>query len=214
LTSSKVDLEKNLITYSNTDSIISDQFRTIRTNIKFLAKEKPNKILLITSPGKGEGKTISIANLAVSIAQQKESVLLIDANLRKPAIHHIFKTSNDAGLADLILERSELEETIHKPGIGGLDVITSGITSHNPAEILGSESMQDLLNNAAAEYDIVLIDAPNLLDSTETRILANQADGVILVLHRGKTELNAAVEAKKILDLAQAQLLGTIINEK
>lgn len=205
---------QHLVTYSNTDSIVSNQFRTIRTNINFLAGEKQDKVFLITSPGDREGKSITTANLAVSIAQQKEKVLLIDANLRNPTMHQIFKTVNDVGLTDFLQGKVTEHEAICRTGIGKLDILSSGITSYNPAELLGNEIMEKLLNQNAAHYGIVLIDAPNILDSVETRILANQADGVVLVLQRGKTDLDEVVEAKKILDLAHARLVGTIINDK
>ncbi|MFD1040599.1 CpsD/CapB family tyrosine-protein kinase [Virgibacillus byunsanensis] len=206
--------KRNLITYSNSDSIISDQFRTIRANIKFLTGDNDNRIFLITSPGAGEGKSTTIANLAVSMAQQKEKVLLIDANLREPFIHSIFKIPNDVGVTNILEEKVSLEEAIYHTGIGKLDILTSGSTIYNPAEVLGNEVMTQVLKAVSMTYDTVLIDAPTILESTETRILANQCDGVVLVLKRGKTSLEKADEARRVLELSQANLVGAIINHK
>lgn len=205
---------ETLITYFNPDSIISDQFRMIRTNIMFLPSDRKNRIFLITSPSREEGKSTTTANLAVSLAQQKEKVLLIDANLRNPSIHSIFKISNEIGLTDLLTEKASFIESIHETGIGNLDVLTSGSTLLNPAELLGNELMTNLLNATVNNYEIVLIDSPTILESTETRVLANQCDGVVLVLNRGKTKLKEAAEARKLLELAHANLVGAIINEK
>ncbi|MEC5424019.1 CpsD/CapB family tyrosine-protein kinase [Virgibacillus sp. C22-A2] len=206
--------KRHLITHSSADSIISDQFRTIRTNIKFLSEEKRKRTFLVTSPGIGEGKSTTTANLAVSVAQQKDKVLLVDTNLREPIIHRIFKISNEVGLTDILTEKATFDEAIHKTGIGKLDILTSGSAVSSPAEVLGNEIMAKLLNGVKTAYDMVLIDSPTILKSTETRLLANQCDGVILVVNRGKTILEKAVEARKILKLSRSDLVGVIINEK
>ncbi|ASN06004.1 CpsD/CapB family tyrosine-protein kinase [Virgibacillus necropolis] len=203
-----------LITYSNPDSIVSDQFRAIRTNINFLTEKRKNRIFIITSPGDGEGKSTTTANLAVSMAQQKESILLIDANLRDPIIHDVFKVPNDLGLTSILSGKAKLENIIKRTGIGNLEILTSGANLFNPAELLGNEQMTELLKTVADMYDIVLIDSPPVLESTETRVLANQCDGVVLVLNRGKTELEKTVESRRVLELAHARLVGAIINEK
>lgn len=204
----------NLITYSNSESIISDQFRTIRSNVKFLTEEKNKRIFVITSPEAKEGKSTAAANLAVSFAQQNEKVLLIDANLREPAIHDIFKLSHTNGLTDLLVGKATFEETLKRSEIGNLDIITSGSKIFNPTEMLGSEFMKKFLQWVGSVYDMVLIDSPGILHSTETRVLANQCDGVILVLHRDKTKLEKASEARGVLELSRANLVGAIINEK
>ncbi|WP_223805961.1 CpsD/CapB family tyrosine-protein kinase [Ornithinibacillus gellani] len=207
-------MKSYLVTYSCADSKISDQFRKVRTNMKFLPIESTNRIYLFTSPGKSEGKSTIIANLAVSLAQQKEKILLIDANLRNPSIHEIFRLPNHTGLTDLILQKQVAEKVIYKTEIGKLDVLTSGSTNDNPAELIGHHRVATILQAAKKLYDMILIDAPNILETTETRILANQSDGVILVLNRGKTDLEKTVEAKRTLELAHAKLVGTIINER
>jgi capsular exopolysaccharide synthesis family protein len=204
--------KRHLVTYSQPESLISEQFREIRTNMKFI-NNNDNKIFLITSPQNGEGKSTMLSNLAVSIAKQKEKILIIDANLREPLLHTIFKIPNEIGLTNVLTGNAAFEKAIYKTEISGLEVLTSGSTSFNPAELLETKRMKELLKSISENYDIVLIDAPSILKSTETRVLANQCDGVVLVLNRGKTEIEKAIESKKILELAQAKIVGAILNE-
>ncbi|WP_286133794.1 CpsD/CapB family tyrosine-protein kinase [Bacillus sp. AFS053548] len=206
--------KRNLVTFTNPNSIISDQFRTIRTNLHFLTEETKNKILLITSTGKGEGNSTISANLAVSMAQQKEKVLLIDANLREASIHTIFKLQNNVGLTDLLTKRLELKDVVTSTDFENLDVLTSGTINFNPVELLANSAVKELFKKLITSYDIVLIDSPSILDYTETRVLANQCDGVVLVLNRGKTELEKTIEASRVIELSHGRLIGAIINEK
>lgn len=211
--SMSINQKRNLIVFSNPDSIISEQFRTLRTNIHFLTGGEKS-ILLVTSPSSGEGKSTSIANLAVSMAQQKEKVLLIDANLRDPDIHFIFKIPNTVGLTDVLTGKVEFEEAVFETEIGKLAVLPSGYIAANPAELLGSEAMQDLLNDVLEKYDVILIDSPPVLEVTDTKLLANKSNGVILVISQGKTGIEKASEAKKALEFAKANIYGVILNEK
>ncbi len=204
----------SLITYLNSDSKISEEFRTIRTNIKFLAGKKEKKVILITSPGRAEGKSMITANLAVSIAQQREKVLLIDANLRNPVIHNMFAIRNRIGLSDLLTNKATFYEAVYQTDIGRLDILTSGTTKLNPTELLEGTRMTDLLKKADGYYSMILIDSPSIIKSTETRVLANQCDGVILVVNRKRTKLAKIAESRKLLELVDATLIGSIINEK
>jgi capsular exopolysaccharide synthesis family protein len=205
--------KKSLVTYYNPDSTISDQFRTIRANLAFLTEKGENHVFLITSPGMGEGKSTTTANLAVAMAQQKDKVLLIDANLKEPSIHSIFDIPNEAGLTNILMYDVKFEEVIYKTELETLDILTSGSTSFNPAELLGNKTTTELLKKVANTYDIVLIDSPSVLKFSETRVLANQCDGVVLVLNRDKTERKQAIEARRVLELAHAKLVGAIMNE-
>jgi capsular exopolysaccharide synthesis family protein len=205
-------LKRNLIVYTNPDSIISEQFRTLRTNVHFLAGGK-KCTLLLTSPSSYEGKSTATANLAVSMAHQKERILLIDANLRDPHIHFIFKISNEMGLADVLSGQVELNDAVYQTEIGKLAILPSGQLDSNPAELLGSDSMEKLFEQALQEYDVILIDSPPVLEVTDTKLLANKSDGVILVISEGKTAIEKATEAKKALEFAKAKIYGVILNE-
>jgi capsular exopolysaccharide synthesis family protein len=203
---------RTLIAYSNPDSIISEQYRTLQTNIKFSVAEKMSRIFLITSPGKEEGKTTTAANLAVSMAQNNESILLIDANLRNPAIHSIFKLPNSTGLVDVLSGKESFEEVIIHTEIGGLDVLTSGAIPSNPVELLRSKKIKDLFQKALKLYDVILVDSNGLLDLTDTMLLIRNCDGVVLVIQNDKTKIEKVKEAKKELDFAKANLVGVVLN--
>ncbi|SHR98654.1 lipopolysaccharide biosynthesis [Mycobacteroides abscessus subsp. abscessus] len=205
--------KRNLITYSNPESIISEQFRTIRTNIHFLNEDEKNNLLVVSSPGQSEGKSTIIANTAISIAQQKEKVLLIDGNLRNPAIHQLFKVTNEVGLTDVLSEKTPLCEAITKCNINNLDLLTSGPIPMDPAELLESDKMKELLSHIKPLYDLILVDSPSVLEVTDTKVLANLCDGVILVVQKAKTKLEAAQESKKVLEFAKAPLVGVIVNQ-
>lgn len=205
--------KRTIVTHSHPESHISEQFRTIHTNIKFSMAEEKSRIFLITSPGDGEGKSTTAANLAVSMVQQKEKVLLIDANIRKPSLHTFFKTSNSTGLTDVLTGKVSFYEAIQHIGIGRLDLLVSGVIKYNPVELLGSPMFQEVLKTALKSYDAILIDSNSLLDVTDTKLLANQCDGVILVIQNGKTKFEKAAEAKKVLEFAKAKLVGVVMNK-
>jgi capsular exopolysaccharide synthesis family protein len=208
------DRKKNLIAYFTPDATVAEQYRSIKANIHFTCNIKNIRTLLITSPNDGDGKSMTATNLAVSMAQQSERVLLIDANLRSPTSHLIFKISNDTGLTSILNGMTTLEEAIHKTEIGRLDVLTSGPSTFFPSEILASESFTELLVNSQGIYDYVLIDSPSVLEVADTKIIANQCEGVLLVLNPRKTKLKKVKEVKRVLEFANTQIAGVIFNNK
>jgi protein-tyrosine kinase len=169
---------------------------------------------MITSPKFGEGKSMVTANLAISIARQGEKVLVIDADLRKPTLHFMFKVENKIGLTDVLDGKILMKEAVNKTAIKRLDLLTSGDIPINSTELLSSELMKQLMEEAAIDYDIVLFDTPPVLKVADTSILANQCDSVILVVKYGKTESEKALEAKTLLERARAKVLGIILNGK
>ena len=189
--------KRNLITHSFPESKISEEFRTIRTNVQFVTNEQKHKILLITSPNTGEGKSTTAANLAVSMSQQNEKVLLIDANLRKPSTHFIFNVTNSVGLTDVLTGKTTFDEAVIDTEIGSLEVLPCGKLPNNPAELLSSPMMKELLQKAAKEYDSVIIDSSSVLEVTDTKILASLCDGVLLVLYKGNTSIREGCRGKK-----------------
>ncbi|WML45831.1 CpsD/CapB family tyrosine-protein kinase [Neobacillus sp. PS3-40] len=205
--------KRMLIAYSHPESIFSEQFRMIQANINFAMEDKKSRTFLITSPCKGEGKSTLVSNLAVSMAQQKKKVLLIDGNLRTPNLHNIMKVRNTIGLTDVLTGKIKFEEAIIHTEIGELDVLTSGLIPVNPSELLGSQYLRDILCDTLRSYDMVLIDSYSVLELSDTKLLANQCDGVVLVIQNGKTLIDKAIEARKVLEFAKAKLIGVIMNK-
>lgn len=205
--------KETLVTYYNPNSIISEQYRLIRTNLLLSLEDLKNRVILITSPSSGEGKSTTAVNIAISMALQKENILLIDGNLRKPVLHSLFNISNDVGLTNILTENTPLEETIHHTEIGRLDILPSGSNSVNPAELLGSQRMHDLIKKLSQSYNMIFIDTPSVLEATDTILLAKYCDGIIMVLNPRITGIQEAMEAKKGLEFAKATFVGAIYNE-
>jgi capsular exopolysaccharide synthesis family protein len=206
--------QRSLITHNNPKSPISEQYRTIRTNIQFASVDKDFKTLMVTSSGPGEGKSTTAANLAVVLAQQGKRVLLIDGDLRKPTVHYTFKVSNIYGVTNVLTRQMPLKDTVVKTRVPDLDVLPSGPVPPNPSELIDSKSMNNLIEEAQVLYDYVLFDTPPVLAVTDGQLLSNKVDGVILVVSSGKTEIEAAMKARDLLVHAKAKVIGTVLNAK
>jgi len=205
-------LARKLITVQDPKAIVSEQFKTIRTNINFSMPDKDIATLLITSSTPGEGKSTNSANIAVVFAQSGKKVLLIDSDMRKPTAHHTFAVKNAIGLSDLLTRQHTLEEVLQKTTIERLDLITSGPIPPNPAELLASKTMDQLIDVLKDKYDLVIFDAPPVLSVTDAQILSNKCEGVILVINTGKTEKDNVLKAKNMLESSKANMLGVIMN--
>ncbi|WP_305037308.1 CpsD/CapB family tyrosine-protein kinase [Solibacillus palustris] len=205
-------LARNLITFSDTKSIISEQFRTIRANITFSMPDQELKTILVTSSTPGEGKSTNVANLGVVFAQEGKRVLIIDGDLRKPTLHHTFKTFNKVGLSNVIAKKATINEAIQETFIFGLHVLTSGPIPPNPAELLSSKSMDALILDVKRDFDIVIIDAPPLLSVSDAQILANKCDGTVLIVNTGVVEKEAVRKANVILSNSQSIIIGVVLN--
>lgn len=206
--------QRSLITYVDPKSPISEQYRTIRTNIEFSAVDAEIKTLMVTSPGPAEGKSTTAANLAVVFAQQAKKVLLVDTDLRKPTVHYTFNQNNTYGLTSVLSKQKALADAVNLTEQPYLSVLTSGPIPPNPAELLGSKAMEQFLEEAKAEYDVILFDTPPVLAVTDAQILANRCDGALLVVYSGKTEMEEATKAKDLLTAAKGKLLGMVLNHK
>ncbi|MEH7457865.1 CpsD/CapB family tyrosine-protein kinase [Bacillus sp. JJ1127] len=204
---------RQLIAHQQPKSPISEQYRNIRTNIEFAAVDTKLQSLIVTSANSGEGKTITAANMAVVFAQQGKKVLLIDADMRKPALHQMFQVDNIFGLTNVLTQSKSLETCIQKTSVDNLHFLSCGPIPPNPAELLGSKSMQELLTQAYSMYDLVIIDMPPILAVTDAQIMANQCDASVLVVRSESTEKGAAVKAKGLLESAKGKLLGVVLND-
>jgi capsular exopolysaccharide synthesis family protein len=212
--SKKTELKRSLITNQNPKSPISEQYRTIRTNIQFSSVDEEIKTVLVTSSGPGEGKSTTVANLAVVFAQQGKKVLLIDSDLRKPTVHYTFNFTNTFGLTNVLTKQASLDEVVNASMEKNLYILTSGPIPPNPAELLSSKAMEQLMRDVEEEFDVVLFDSPPLLAVTDGQILASKCDGTILVVSSGKTETEQAVKAKELLNSANSHILGVVLNGK
>jgi protein-tyrosine kinase len=206
--------ERNLITLDDPKSPISEQYRTIRTNIQFSFIDETMRSLMITSSSPSEGKSTTAANLAIVFAQQGKKVLLIDADLRKPTVHYTFRLNNYTGLTSVLTRSSSLLSACQETNVENLYVLTSGPIPPNPAELLSSKMMDNCLQELYETFDLIIFDTPPVLAVTDAQILANKCDGTILVVASGKTEIDAAVKAKELLTAANAKLLGVVLNQR
>jgi capsular exopolysaccharide synthesis family protein len=206
--------KRKLIASLSPKSPISEQYRTIRTNISFSTIDEEIKTLMITSSGPGEGKSTTAGNLAVVYAQQGKSVLLVDADLRKPTVHYTFGLTNTFGLTSVLTRQSTIEESVKPSDVNYLDILTSGPIPPNPAELISSKGMKRFMNEVSEKYDMVIFDTPPVNAVTDAQLLANQCHGTVLVVSSGKTEKDSAIKAKELLDSAQAKLLGIVLNNR
>lgn len=204
---------RSLITKFNPKSPISEQYRTIRTNIEFASVDQDMRSLLVTSSGPSEGKSSTTANLGVVFAQQGKRVLLIDGDLRKPTVHYTFKLDNRTGLSTVLVGEKSLEETVKETDVPNLEILTCGPIPPNPSELLGSNAMKQMLRKAQETYDVVVFDTPPVLAVTDAQILANICDGSIIVARSEQTEYEAIQKAKDLLEPAYAKLLGIVLND-
>ncbi|MDA1844520.1 CpsD/CapB family tyrosine-protein kinase [Bacillus cereus] len=205
---------RQLITHQQPKSPISEQYRNIRTNIEFAAVDKNIHSLMITSANPSEGKTTTTANMAVVFAQQGKKVLLIDADMRKPAMHQMFQVDNIFGLTNVLTHSERLEKCVQKTAVDNLHFLACGPIPPNPAELLGSKSMQELLAQAYSMYDLVIFDLPPILAVTDAQIMANVCDASILVVRSEATEKETALKAKGLLESAKGKLLGVVLNDR
>ena len=203
---------KSIISYNNPKSVISEQYRTIRTNIEYSNVDQNTKTILVTSSDKNEGKTTTVSNLAVSFANLNKKVLLIDCDLRNASIHKMFRLNNIYGLTDILAKDKAVDKCIQKTELENLYVLTAGAIPPNPAEILSSEKMKNLIEDLKNIYDYIFIDTPPIGLVTDAGVLSSFIDGVVLVVKSESIEKKYLEETKKKLDAVDARILGAILN--
>lgn len=205
---------RELITLLKPKSPISEQYRTIRTNLEFTAVDDDLQTMVITSASSGEGKSTTSSNLAVVYAQQGKRVLLVDCDMRRPTAHFTFRLSNGIGLSTVLAKKTTVEKATHSTQVENLDLIAAGPIPPNPSELLSSKMMDRVLEELKANYDIIILDAPPMMQVADTRLLARKVDGVVLVVGCDKSDRQMVVKAKEQLTLAEAHILGVVLNKR
>lgn len=203
-----------LVVKNNKFTRVSEQFRTIRTNIQHSVNTGKIKSIVITSARDGEGKSFAAANLAVTLAAENKRILLVDADFRKPSIHKIFKTDNHRGLTSLLKNPSlSSRHLIQFNAANNLNIFPSGPIPTNPSELLNSNRMDDVINELERNYDVIVYDMPPVLSVTDAQIVSGKVDGTIFIISKGYVTEEDVMKAGELLSIVDAKILGAIINK-
>lgn len=211
--SSIKESQEHVVTARHPRSPITEAYRVLRTNIQFSGLTNSSATLLVTSAAPGEGKTTTAANLAVIMAQAGKQVILIDSDLRRPAMHRFFGLPNSLGLTNLLVEEPDLEATLAKTEVDGLRVLTSGPLPPNPTELLSSPQMAALIQQLKARADVVILDSPPALAVADASVLATQVGATLMVIEAGHTRSEVCRQSKEILERVGGKLLGVALNK-
>lgn len=212
--SSNDDFRNRLISHFKPRSPISESFRSLRTNLELsVPADKTLTSLVVTSAGAAEGKSTVIANLAIAYAQFGMKVLMVDGDMRKPAIHKMFSTPQKPGLANMITKRSKLDESIFKTEIDNLYVMPAGSLPPNPSELLGSKSMKELFTQLKKQFDKIFFDAPPLMAVTDAALIGAQTDGILLVARAGEAQKEVIVHLQQEMKNTKIAIAGTVLND-
>ena len=203
----------DLVTLTQTRSAAAEAYRTLRTSLEFSSLDRPLRTLVVTSSSPDEGKSTTVANLALALAQAGRRTVVVDADLRRPSLHSLFGLPNVAGLTSMMLDEAAAQPPYQAGPVAGLRVLTSGPLPPNPAELLASRRLDDVLARLTQDADIVLFDAPPLTAVSDAAVLAARVDGVILVVQAEKTRREAVQRAKKTLERVNAHLVGAVLTE-
>ena len=199
-----------LVTLAEPRSPAAEAFRTLRTNVIFSGLDKPLSTLLVTSPAAEEGKSATLANLAVTMAQGGRTTILVDCDLRRPCLHELFGVPAAPGLSDAIVNKVDAPALLPTP-VEGLSLLPAGQLPPSPADLLGSRRMESLVANLKSRADFVLFDAPPVIAVTDAALLASLLDGVLLVVSAGQTRREDAQQAKALLQKINVRLVGTVL---
>lgn len=206
------EMSAALVVLREPGSPAAEAYRTLRTNIQFSSLDNPIRTLLATSTDADEDKSTTLANLAVTIAQAEQRVILVDCDLRRPHLHTLFCIPNTHGLTSVLIEAEEAPLPLVNTTVPGLSILTSGPLPPRPADLLGSRRMEALIERLRSEADMVLFDTPPVTAVTDAAVLARQLDGVLLVFKAGQTRRDRAREACRLLDKVKANIIGVVLN--
>jgi capsular exopolysaccharide synthesis family protein len=205
-------VSKELVVVRNQVSMIAESYRTIRTALLLSQAEHPPKVIVLTSPSPGDGKTMTCVNLGIALAQSGQRVLLIDGDLRKGRCHKLVNVENHHGLTNVLTGHATLQESIQQTTIGNFYLLPRGGLPPNPADLLMSQKMRDVLRELRESFDFIVVDSPPVIAVSDAAILSALCDGVLLVLHGRKTTTPKARRAVERLESIGAPMLGVILN--
>jgi capsular exopolysaccharide synthesis family protein len=201
-----------LIPHYFPNSRLAESYRSIRTALLLSSADHPVKTIAVTSPLPGEGKTVSAANLAVTLAQSGKTVLVVDSDLRRPRQHRLFKVKNTFGLTTYLTNSVPIKDVVKSTEIPNLFLVNSGPIPPNPAELLGSDKMTRFIKMMSDECDFMIFDLPPMLEISDALVLGAKVDGVVLVVWGDKTSREALKKTRERLDMLKVRTLGVIIN--
>ncbi|WP_353949188.1 CpsD/CapB family tyrosine-protein kinase [Sporolactobacillus sp. Y61] len=203
-----------LVTYFQKNSSYAEQYRTLRTNLNFIRGGEQIRSIVVTSAEAGEGKSTTASNLAIVMAQQGKRVLLIDADIRKPTLHFAFQKGNSYGLTTLLTGQQAFEDALQKTDIEQLSLLASGPVPPDPADLLDSEEMAAVIRKATIQFDKVILDSPPTLAVTDSKLIANLCDGLLLVVKSGATDIAKVQKAATEFSDVRAKFLGVVLNDQ
>jgi capsular exopolysaccharide synthesis family protein len=196
----------------STFSPLMESYRSLRTNINFAAVGANLRTMIVTSSVPAEGKSTTVANLAMSMAMENKRVIIVDADLRRPSQHKLFKVDSSPGLTDILLGTHRIDQVLRETGVPNVQLLPAGTPPPNPAELLGSREMQRLIDQLKEVSDLVLFDSPPTLAVADSVVLSSRVDGVLLVIAFGETKKSNTRKAQELLARANAHVLGTVLN--
>ena len=192
-------------------SIDAEAYRSSRSNIEYSSFDDEYRVIVVTSSVPGEGKSTTSGNLAIALAQSGNSVLLVDCDMRKPSIHKMFKISNAAGTAELLLRKKLFEEVANNYN-ENLTIITAGKIPPNPSEMLASRAMTAFIKEMKDEFKYIILDTPPLQAVTDAQVLSTKADGVLLVVKAGSTKKELVLNSVDLIKKVHGKVIGTVLN--
>lgn len=205
-------LKSRLISHYDPKSTVAEAYRTLRTNIQFMSPDKPLRSMVVSSGGPGDGKSTTVANIAIAFANLEKKVLLIDADLRKPILHKVFDVPRGPGLTHRLVQDLNDQDVIRETQVPNLYLVTCGDVPPNPSELLASQKLKDFIARMKAEYDVVLLDSPPIIAVTDASILSTLTDAIMLVVNSGKTDQRVLKRSIDLLSQVNTNLIGAVLN--
>jgi capsular exopolysaccharide synthesis family protein len=208
-----VSLDPHLVSHHRPLAPVAESYRHLRLSLQHSLPDAPPRVLVVTSANPKEGKTTTVANLAITFSQSEQRVLLVDADMRRPRIHTLFQLENSVGLTEFLLRKAYIDDVVRKEVLPGLDIVTRGAAVPQPSQLLGSDAMKEFLVMAKERYDIVLFDSAPLVAVTDAAMLGRWADGVILVASAGEAQGAALKSIAEFLSRIGVRLLGVVLTK-